>query len=552
MKQRPWFSEARMQFYRKLHNATKLTRPVKRRFHPEIACFMIWPEHRDGWYTDELPVTWGTPNCVAKLDEVPDQLILTSAACHTWKTHLGWQISRMLAKDVGDVAWKLHNTQIFVNVQRIGDQLGVPDNTRATSDMEAEWRAHCSLAIKGWMAEFTQAVKLTKSKPPRSRGRSVKPAAEVAGNVARFAAPAKKNSCHPPSSPPTDLRDVTGPGFVGLANLGNTCYVNAVVQVLVHLDPVNHYFAHVWPGVAKETAQVPPGGNGMAHAYAQLLADMEQGSPGSYVSPNAFLAFLYQTSRAFVPKGIFDAAEFMDSLLGLLDTDLVVYNQVQPKAAGSRPPGQVKGLPRPAQSVFRDVFRAEVQTRFDCEDCRRATNVRDFFLVVSVPGAEDTPHDRSIIELTEGLLAQARGSLHPDEACRTGPHRGRVHVSRAFVTLPPVLIFQILLPKRLEFGRDPQGDLFFEDVPPLRFPDDLDMAPYVVPESQEPMVYHLKAVVRHFPEGAGHFKAYVRINGSRYCFDDRLVTTSDWGPDDQHVSLLIYERPERFPEVMAI
>jgi ubiquitin C-terminal hydrolase len=242
----------------------------------------------------------------------------------------------------------------------------------------------------------------------------------------------------------------------------------------------------------------------------------------------------------------------MEALLGLLDTDLVGYNQVQPKEVSSRPRGQVNGLPRPAQSIVRDLFRAEVQNRFDCQSCRRVTNVRGFFLVFWVPAVDQTAYGRPTIELTECLLTQARGSLDPDKVCPKCGDQGHVKSSRAFLMLPPVLIFQILLPKRIEFGTDPTGELFYVDVPPLQFPDDLDMAPYLEPESEAPRMYHLKAVVRHFPGGAGHFKAYIRINGSRYCFNDAVVTNSDWGPQDEHVSLLIYERPECFPEVTPI
>jgi hypothetical protein len=41
-------------------------------------------------------------------------------------------------------------------------------------------------------------------------------------------------------------------------------------------------------------------------------------------------------------------------------------------------------------------------------------------------------------------------------------------------------------------------------------------------KSGESAMYDLKAVVRHFE--SGHFKAYIRIDGSTWCFDDRLVT----------------------------
>ena len=39
-----------------------------------------------------------------------------------------------------------------------------------------------------------------------------------------------------------NLQSYEGDGKTGLANLGNTCFLNAIIQCLSHTDPLRQYF----------------------------------------------------------------------------------------------------------------------------------------------------------------------------------------------------------------------------------------------------------------------------------------------------------------------
>jgi ubiquitin C-terminal hydrolase len=562
VKKRPWFSEARMNFYRKLHNATNLTKPVKRRFPPEIRCFRIWPDHHEWCLPCPLPTSWGTPSSGIPLKELPDELILTRESCHTWQTFLGWKISLLLQKKVGALAWKLHGSQIYANVQSIGQELGVPDNEQASSDMEAEWRCRCLDSVGDWLSDLSGETKKNKENKENKKNKKSSPrrsakAASTSGSTSRSgSAHTMQSSCPRPSSPAPNLGGAIPPGFVGLKNLGNTCYANAVVQVLVHLNPVNHYFARDWPQVQAKIRVLPDAVNGMARAYAQLQAEMERG-PISAVSPRGFLQALYGTDKGYKAGPSFDAGELMEDLLELLHADLVSYNRVQGASQSGTRRG-LRGLPVPDRSIIHDVFGAQVRTQYDCSDCRKVWNKTPSFHVIYIRPT-DPPSGNGTIPLAHCLTVQINGTLEPGTRCNKCREKGQVRVTRAFTELPPVLIFQSHLMRRREWRTSDVP--IFEDLPILTFPDHLDMAPYVVPEvTGRSIMYDLKTVVRHIPgdpahHQVGHFKAYIRIGDSRYCFNDAGVSISDWGGEKvphEYVSLLIYERVETLSDVPPV
>jgi uncharacterized UBP type Zn finger protein len=145
------------------------------------------------------------------------------------------------------------------------------------------------------------------------------------------------------------------------------------------------------------------------------------------------------------------------------------------------------------------------------------------------------------VALSDLLAALMSGADVPGNPCR-GCGKNLFHQSHLFSHFPRVLIIEIDRLANTRYGSGPLAN-------PLSFPEVLDMSGYSEEDQQSvgAITYQLKAVVGHYAwtasngERKGHFKAFIRIDSSTYCFDDEDISKSDWS-DCGAVCLLIYER----------
>jgi ubiquitin C-terminal hydrolase len=112
-----------------------------------------------------------------------------------------------------------------------------------------------------------------------------------------------------------------GPGKVGFKNLGNTCFMNSVLQALIHLGPLARYFiSSDWQQDLNISNQLGARGE-VAQAFSALACEVWRGIRAN-ISPYSLKEAICGFSHRFFGYDQHDAHEFLTFLLDGLHEDL--------------------------------------------------------------------------------------------------------------------------------------------------------------------------------------------------------------------------------------
>jgi ubiquitin C-terminal hydrolase len=153
------------------------------------------------------------------------------------------------------------------------------------------------------------------------------------------------------------------PGAVGLLNLGNTCYLNSVLQAVSHVDALTAYCLD--PGFANHlNTRNKLGMQGrMAVAFADLLQHL-WGDGCAALAPSFVKALLSEKNSTFNGMGQQDAHEALMCLLDGLHEDLAVPDHAASEATqmDARAAAEEDARER-AQAEARELVASRAQVR---------------------------------------------------------------------------------------------------------------------------------------------------------------------------------------------
>jgi ubiquitin carboxyl-terminal hydrolase 8 len=395
-------------------------------------------------------------------------------------------------------------------------------------------------------------------------------------NITNNGSDAYLNQSNPPDSnlegstsaltigtPGSDVPNKGIPGSAGLVNIGNSCYMNCVIQCLVHAAPLTEYILQNSEQFDKDINKSNPLGSGgrVAEAYACLLKAIWSGHH-SCISPQQFKFTIASFAKQFNNTHQHDAQELAAFLLDGIHEDLNRVKLRQNPITKSEVTNEIHALDDTSlaiktwkhhllrnDSIIVDRFQGMHRTSLQCPYCDKQSTKFDIFSSLSLTLVGRT--DSQPIELDSCLQYFSRKERLDDRNawyCTNCKENVNATKSVQLWSTPDILILHL---KRFtyqsskRYGGVRKGKI--EDV--VNFPvEHLDLEPYIIGpvDPNAPPSYKLFGVVEHSGQTAdsGHYTATVQNSkdGRFYKCNDSQIGDAAANFDGVEAYLLFYRR----------
>ncbi|XP_061448570.1 ubiquitin carboxyl-terminal hydrolase 2 isoform X1 [Rhineura floridana] len=315
-------------------------------------------------------------------------------------------------------------------------------------------------------------------------------------------------------------------GLTGLRNLGNTCFMNSVLQCLSNTKELRDYclqnqYLHDLNN--KSRMQMA-----LMSEFAKLIQALWTSSPNESVSPSEFKTQIQRYAPRFVGYNQQDAQEFLRFLLDGLHSEV---NRVLVRPKGSHDnldhllddeKGRqmwMKYLAR-EDSRIGDLFVGQLKSSLTCSACGHCSTAFDPFWDLSLPIAKKSYGEVNLIDCMR--LFTKEDILDGDEKPTCCRCKARTKCMKKFSIqrFPKILVLHL---KRFSEARMRSSKLTTFVNFPLK---DLDLREFASQNCNH-AIYNLYAVSNHSGTTmGGHYTAYCKnpVSGEWHAFNDSRVT----------------------------
>ncbi|XP_049523698.1 ubiquitin carboxyl-terminal hydrolase 36 isoform X21 [Dermacentor silvarum] len=306
----------------------------------------------------------------------------------------------------------------------------------------------------------------------------------------------------------------------GLVNMGNTCFMNTVIQCLTYCPPLANYLLHQDDHCTKcKTMNFCM----MCELQRHMKRALEKS--GDTIKP----LYIYQRLKAIAKHFQFGQQEDAHEFLRYVVDNLW-------KAALANYEGGLKLDPASKETtVVNEIFGGYHRSQVICMKCKEKSNTYDHFMDLILDIKNASSLETALEKFVEPEL------LQNDNAYKCPRCNIKVMAQKRFTVhrAPNVATFQF---KRFDANRMFGGKI----TKHVSYPEHLELRPYMSDKHGDPVTYRLNAVLVHLGAScnSGHYFCFVRnSNGNWYCMDDSRVHQVSLGQVlNQQAYVLFYVR----------
>ncbi|CAG0890298.1 unnamed protein product [Darwinula stevensoni] len=325
------------------------------------------------------------------------------------------------------------------------------------------------------------------------------------------------------------------PVGAGFYNMGNTCYMNSSLQVMIHCPSFINWLMNPENHVAKCRAKM--GDAGPFHCTIcpmyETVRDSHANS-GRATKPYSIVSNLRWISKTFNLGRQEDAHEFMRFFIQSMEKSYLL------NAHATKLDGRSQET-TPLNQIFGGYMRSQVM----CLRCRKPSNTYDHFMDLLV-GLSIQKYSSNLVDILEGHFRRER--LEGDNAYKCANCKTKVSATKKLSIARPPNVLLIVLKRFSDTG-------FGKNCRVVQYPMTLDMGTFLsAPTFRTEAQYRLTGVVSHIgcSPRSGHYTAVARAsNGQLYLFDDSSVRPVPPNTAlSQEAYILMYEKVKLNPPVI--